>query len=86
MAPAQIPVLLTQKPSTENGINRATTLFLAWMAGGRLIPVNCHGIYHRYNHGAFTSSLVFHPDIIIVYKKLRTSGDQGLIIIGVNIF
>ena len=30
MALAQIPVLLTQKPSTENGINRATTLFLAW--------------------------------------------------------
>ena len=30
MAPAQIPVFLTQKPSTENGINRATTLFLAW--------------------------------------------------------
>ena len=30
MAPAQIPVLLTQKPSTENGINRATILFLAW--------------------------------------------------------
>ena len=31
MAPAQIPVFLTQKPSTENGINRATTLFLAWL-------------------------------------------------------
>ena len=30
MVPAQIPVLLTQKPSTENGINRAATLFLAW--------------------------------------------------------
>ena len=30
MAPAQISVFLTQKPSTENGINRATTLFLAW--------------------------------------------------------
>ena len=30
MAPAQIPVLLTQKPSTENGIHRATILFLAW--------------------------------------------------------
>ena len=32
MAAAQIPVLLTQKPSTENGITRATTLFLAWVA------------------------------------------------------
>ena len=30
MAPAQIPVLLTHKSSTENGINRATLLFLAW--------------------------------------------------------
>ena len=35
MAPAQIPELLTQKPSTENGINRATTLFLAWMIAPR---------------------------------------------------
>ena len=30
MAPPKIPVLLTQKPSTKNGINRATTLLLAW--------------------------------------------------------
>ena len=35
MAPAQIPVLLTQKPSTENGIYRATILFLAWIPGFR---------------------------------------------------
>ena len=46
MAPAQIPMLLTQKPSTENGINRATTLLLAWLLvnhadnkiAGRIIP------------------------------------------------
>ena len=31
MASAQIPVFLTQKPSTQNGINRATTLFLAYV-------------------------------------------------------
>ena len=30
MAPAQIPVFLSQKPSTKNGIIRAAILFLAW--------------------------------------------------------
>ena len=31
MAPAQIPVLLSQKPSTENGQVRVVTLRLAWL-------------------------------------------------------
>ena len=30
MAPAHIPVFLSQKPSTENGINRPAVLFSAW--------------------------------------------------------
>ena len=33
MVPAQIPVFLSQKPSTENGQFRVVTLRLAWEAG-----------------------------------------------------
>ena len=35
IAPVYIPVLLSQKPSAENGIIRPAILFLAWL------PLNC---------------------------------------------
>ena len=37
MAPAHIPVFLSQKPSTEDGINRSAILFLAWIAPSRYV-------------------------------------------------
>ena len=45
MAPAHIPVFLSQKPSAENGINRPAILFLAW-----LLQTQAHGLFTGLRH------------------------------------
>ena len=44
MTPAHIPVFLSQKRSTQNGINRPAILFLAWttLSGCSPAQVPCH--------------------------------------------
>ena len=49
MAPAHIPMFLSQKPSTENGVNRPAILFLAWT------PCSAHQEHRNIRHRRLAS-------------------------------
>ena len=56
MAPAHIPVFLSQKPSTEDGIILPAILFVAWIVDvsifGRCVRLTCHTTVLRAHLGA----------------------------------